>query len=115
LVSLHPNVLPYRHPFSQKNEIEKILHELLDAGVIHHSTNPYSSHVVMVLKKEGTWNMCPHFPALNKITIKDKFPIPVIDDLLDELSGAQYFNKHNLLSGYHEIHIKEADIPNMTF
>jgi hypothetical protein len=59
--SLPPNVLPYHHPFSQKNEIEKIVQELLEVGVIHPSTNPYSSLVVMVLKKEGTWCMCPDF------------------------------------------------------
>jgi hypothetical protein len=99
--SLPPNILPYRHPFSQKNEIEKTVQELLQEGVIHPSTSPYSSPVVMVHKKEGTWHMFPNFLSLNKLTIKDNFPIPVIDDLLDELSGAQYFTKLDMHSGYH--------------
>jgi hypothetical protein len=113
--SLPPNIHPYCHPFSQKNEIEKMVQELLTVSVIRPSTSPYSSPVVMVMKKEGSWRMCPDFRALNKRTIKDKFPIPVIDDLLDELSGAQFFTKLDLCSSYHHIHMKEADIPKMAF
>ena len=70
-----PNVRPYRYPFTQKNEIEKIIKELLEAGVICPSISPYSSSVVMVLEKDGEWWMCPYFKALNKLTVKDKFPI----------------------------------------
>jgi hypothetical protein len=115
LGSLPPNVWPYRHPFSQKNEIEKIVHELLEVGVIYPNTSPYYSPVVKVLKKEGTWHMCPNFRTLNKLTIKDKFIIPVIDDLLDELRGAQYFTKLDLCSGYHQIRMKEEDITKTAF
>jgi hypothetical protein len=85
--------------------------EFLQAGVIRPSTSPYSSPVVMELKKEGTWRMFTDFCALNKLTIKDKLPIPVIDDLLDELSGAQYFTKLDLCSGYHHICMQDAYIP----
>jgi hypothetical protein len=113
--SLPPNICPYCHPFSQKNEVEKIVQELLNADVIRPSTSPYSSPVVMVLKKEGSWRMCHDFYTLNKLTTKDKFPIPVIDDLLDELSGTEFFTKLDLYSGYHHIHMKEVDIPKTGF
>lgn len=85
------NFHPYRCPFAKKNEIEKIIIELLEVGVIHPITNPYSSPVFMVLKKYGEWCMCPDFRALNKLTIKGKFPILVVSDLLDEPQGAKFF------------------------
>ena len=71
--------------------------------------------MVMVLKKEGGWQMCPDFRELNKLTIKDNFPIPIIYDLLNELHGDNYFTKLDLHSGYHQIRMKEEDIPKTTF
>eukprot|EP00253_Pinus_taeda_P031893 PITA_31893 len=105
-----PNVCPYRYPFVQKNEIEKIIKELLEASAIPPIISPYSSLVFMVLKKDGEWHMCPNFRALNKMMAKDKFPILVVDDFLDELNGAQFFTKLDLRLGYHQIRMKEVDI-----
>jgi hypothetical protein len=78
-------------------------------------TSPYYSPMVMVIVKEVSWHMCPKFRSLNKLTIKDKFPIPFIHDLLDELSGGQFFTKLDLHYGYHHIHMKEEDIPKTAF
>jgi hypothetical protein len=93
----------------------KIVEELRTEGVICASTSPYSYLVVIVLKKEGSWSMCPEFCALNKLTIKEKFPIPVIDDLLDELSGVRFFIKLDVNSRYHQIRMNEEIIHNNTF
>ncbi|GKC55706.1 putative mitochondrial protein [Tanacetum coccineum] len=104
------NVRPYRHPPNQKDAIEGMIMELMDSGVIRASQSPFSSPIVMVKKKDGTWRMCIDYRQLNKHTIKYKFHIPMIEELIDELNGSVVFSKLNLRSGYHQIRMKEDDI-----
>jgi hypothetical protein len=104
------NIRPYRLPHYQKDAMESIIEQLLKSEFIRNSFSPYSSPAILVKKKDGTWRLCIDYRQLNLHTIKNKYPISVIEDLLDELNGAKWFSKIDLRSGYHQVRMSAEDI-----
>ena len=105
---------PYRMALRELAEMKKQLEELMEKGFIHPSSSPWGCPAIFV-KKDGTLRMCVDYRPLNAVTIKNKYPLPRIDTLFDQLAGAKVFSKIDLRSGYHQIKIRPHDIPKTTF
>ena len=106
---------PYRMAPIELKELKEQLQDLLDKGFIWPSASPYDALVLFVKKKDGSMRLCIDYRELNKVTIRNKYPLPRIDDLFDQLQGAQVFSKIDLRSGYHQLRVKEDDIPKTAF
>ena len=100
----------YKHPKLFKDEIEWTIKELLELGFIQPSSSPFASFVVLVKKKDGSMHMCIDYIPLNKSTIKIRYPIPRINELMDGIHGDKYFSKIDLCFSYHQIQMREEDI-----
>jgi hypothetical protein len=106
---------PYRMPPAELAELKKQLQELLDKGFIRPSTSPWGCPALFIKKKDESLRMCVDYRPLNAVTIKNKYPLPRIDVLFDQLVGAKVFSKIDLRSGYHQIKIRTSDIPKTAF
>ena len=106
---------PYKMAAPELAELKKQLEELQQSDFIRPSSSPRGTPVLFVKKKDGSMRMCVDYRALNEVTIKNKYPLPRIDDLFDQLKGSRYFSKIDLRSEYHQLKIKESDIPKTAF
>ena len=106
---------PYRLSASEASEVERQLADYLQRGFIKPSSSPWASPILLVKKKDGSMRMCVDYRGLNAITIKNKYPLPRVDELFDQLKGARYFSKIDLRSGYHQVRVRTEDVPKTAF
>ncbi|GJS51002.1 putative reverse transcriptase domain-containing protein [Tanacetum coccineum] len=106
---------PYRLAPSEMKELSEQLKELSDKGFIRPSSSPWGAPVLFVKKKDGSFRMCIDYRELNKLTVKNRYPLPRINDLFDQLQGSSVYSKINLRSGYHQLRVREEDIPKTAF
>ncbi|GKC96825.1 hypothetical protein Tco_1162267, partial [Tanacetum coccineum] len=102
---------PYRLAPSEMKELSEQLQKLSDKGFIRPSSSPWGASVLFVKKKDGSFRMCIDYRELNKLTVKNRHPLPWIDDLFDQLQGSSVYSKIDLRSGYHQLRVREEDIP----
>ncbi len=106
-----PSKSTIRLSYAELEELRKQLADHGDHGFIRASKSPYGAPVLFVKKKDGSMRLCVDYRALNKITVKNRYPLPRIEELLDRVQGSAVFSKIDLRSGYHQIRIKDEDIP----
>ena len=109
------SIAPYRMAPTELKELKSQLQELTDKGFVRPSFSPWGAPVLFVKKKDGSMRLCVDYRQLNKVTIKNKYPLPRIDDLFDQLKGATWFSKIDLRSGYYQLRVKESDVPKTAF
>jgi hypothetical protein len=108
-------ICPYQYLATHKDKLERQCASMIKQGIVHRSDSPFSSPVLLVKKPDGLWRFCVDYRALNTVTIKDAFPILVVDKLLDELHGAKFFSKLDRRWGYHQVLMRPADVHKMEF
>ncbi|GJS95824.1 retrotransposon protein, putative, ty3-gypsy subclass [Tanacetum coccineum] len=114
-VICHASRVPYRLASSEMKELSNQLQELLDRGFIRPSTSPWGDPVLFVKKKDGSFRMCIDYRELNKLIVKNRYPLPRIDHVFDQLQGSSVYSKINLRSGYHQLRVRDEDIPKAAF
>ncbi|GJV73895.1 hypothetical protein Tco_1493890 [Tanacetum coccineum] len=106
---------PYRLAPSEMQELSNQLQELADRCFIRPSTSPWGAPILFVKKKDRSFRMCIDYRELNKLTVKNRYPLPRIDDLFDQLQGSSTYSNINLRSGYHQLRVRDEDIPKTAF